>query len=161
MSKNRKQVPLPSREQVLEFIKDSPGRVGKRELARAFGLSGEGKIVLKQIMAELERSGDIERGHGRRFGPYVSHGGINANLPRGRDEIGLEEAVALLAAKAAKQGKAPPKARKPAAKAAKAESEGEAPKKPAAKKAAAPKKAPEAKKAAPKKPAVKKAAPKE
>ncbi len=96
-----------------------------------------------------------------RFGPYVSHGGINANLPRGRDEIGLEEAVALLAAKAAKQGKAPPKARKPAAKAAKAESEGEAPKKPAAKKAAAPKKAPEAKKAAPKKPAVKKAAPKE
>ncbi len=72
MSKNRKQVPLPSREQVLEFIKDSPGRVGKRELARAFGLSGEGKIVLKQIMAELERSGDIERGHGRRFGGHGS-----------------------------------------------------------------------------------------
>ena len=41
-----------------------------------------------------------------RFGPYVSHGGVNANLPRGRDEVSLDEAVALLAAKAAK-GPAP------------------------------------------------------
>jgi DNA topoisomerase-1 len=40
-----------------------------------------------------------------RFGPYVSHGGIHATLPRGRDELSLDEAVALLAAKAAKMGK--------------------------------------------------------
>jgi DNA topoisomerase-1 len=53
-----------------------------------------------------------------RFGPYVSHGGLNANLPRGRDTVELDEAVALLAAKAAKSGKAPVEAAK--AKAAKA-----------------------------------------
>ena len=87
-----------------------------------------------------------------RFGPYVSHGGINANLPRGRDEISLEEALALLAAKAEKQGKAAPKARKTAAKT----DDTAAPRKTAAKKAAAPKKA-----TAPKKAAAKKAAPKE
>ncbi len=52
-----------------------------------------------------------------RFGPYVSHGGINANLPKGKDQVTLEEAVALLAAKTAKSGgKAPTKAKKPAAK---------------------------------------------
>ncbi len=52
-----------------------------------------------------------------RFGPYVSHGGINANLPKGKDQVTLEEAVALLAAKAAKGGgKAPAKAKKPASK---------------------------------------------
>jgi len=39
-----------------------------------------------------------------RYGPYVSHGGVNATLPKGREEISLDEAVALLAARAAKGG---------------------------------------------------------
>jgi len=87
-----------------------------------------------------------------RFGPYVSHGGINANLPRGRDEVSLEEAIALIAAKAEKSGgKAP--AKKAAPKAA-AEKKAAAPKKTAAAK-------PAAKKPAAKKPAAKKAAAKE
>lgn len=86
-----------------------------------------------------------------RFGPYVSHGGINANLPKGRDEVSLEEAVALLAAKAEKQGKAPAKGKKaPARKAAAAKADEPAEKKPAAKKAPA-------KKAAAKKTPAKKA----
>ena len=37
-----------------------------------------------------------------RYGPYVSHGKVNATLPRGREEVGVDEAVALLAARAAK-----------------------------------------------------------
>jgi DNA topoisomerase-1 len=41
-----------------------------------------------------------------RFGPYVNHGKINATLPRGSDpaSLTLEEAVAMLAAKAAGGG---------------------------------------------------------
>ena len=31
-----KPVPFPTREQILEFIRDSEARVGKREIARAF-----------------------------------------------------------------------------------------------------------------------------
>ncbi len=53
-----------------------------------------------------------------RFGPYVKHGSTNANVPRGADpqNVTLEEAVALLAARVAKgPGKKP--ARKAAAKA--------------------------------------------
>ncbi|OAN52223.1 ribonuclease R [Paramagnetospirillum marisnigri] len=62
-----KHVPIPSKQEVLDFIKSSPGRVGKRELARAFGLRGSDKIDLKAILRELEREGAVERGQKKRF----------------------------------------------------------------------------------------------
>ena len=86
-----------------------------------------------------------------RFGPYIKHGDTNANVPKGKDPaaITMEEALALIAERAAKGGgKKPAKkaaAKKAPTKAAKAE--GDAPvrtapaKKPAAKKTAT-KKAP-------------------
>ena len=61
-----------------------------------------------------------------RFGPYVASGGVNANVPRGADPqaVTLDEAVALLAERAAKgpsKGKrGKPAGRKPAAKTASA-----------------------------------------
>ena len=54
-----------------------------------------------------------------RFGPYVKHGQVNANSPRGSDpaELTLEAAVELLAARVAKAPAAKGQARKaPAAK---------------------------------------------
>jgi DNA topoisomerase-1 len=41
-----------------------------------------------------------------RYGPYVKHGKVNASLPKGmgEDEVTLEQAVELLAARAAKGG---------------------------------------------------------
>lgn len=90
-----------------------------------------------------------------RFGPYVSHGGINANLPKGRDEVSLEEAVALLAAKAAKSPAKATAKKAPAKKAAAKTDDGaEADAKPAKKKAA-PKKAAATKTTAAKKTAAK------
>ncbi len=62
-----KQVPIPSKQEILDFIKSSPGRVGKRELARAFSLRGSDKIDLKAILKELEKDGAVERGHQKRF----------------------------------------------------------------------------------------------
>jgi ribonuclease R len=67
MKKPAKHVPLPSRQEVLDFIRSQPGRVGKRELARAFNLHGNDKIHLKALLKELEGAGSIERGHKRRF----------------------------------------------------------------------------------------------
>ncbi|MFM8375144.1 MAG: topoisomerase C-terminal repeat-containing protein, partial [Phenylobacterium sp.] len=60
-----------------------------------------------------------------RFGPYVKHGDVNANVPRGEDPqaLTLEAAVALLAARTAKapaKGKARTSARAKATPAAKA-----------------------------------------
>jgi DNA topoisomerase-1 len=81
-----------------------------------------------------------------RFGPYIKHGAVNANVPRGKDpqEVTLDEAVALLAARAEKGGGKKPakKAAAPKAKAEKAPAAKKAPaKKPAAKKKAPAKKA--------------------
>ncbi len=46
-----------------------------------------------------------------RWGPYVQHGRLMASLPKGtdKDSVTLDQAVDLLAAKAAKDGKAPAK----------------------------------------------------
>ncbi|MGE5545781.1 MAG: ribonuclease R [Solirubrobacterales bacterium] len=68
MTKGRaRSVPLPSKQEILDFIRSQPGRVGKRELARAFNLSGSDKIPLKALLKELEGTGDIQRGHKKRF----------------------------------------------------------------------------------------------
>ena len=65
--KRRKQAPLPTREKILEFIRESPTPVGKREIARAFGIKGADRIGLKAMLKELEREGDIDRGKHRKM----------------------------------------------------------------------------------------------
>ena len=62
----KKPVPLPSREQILDFVRTSDGPVGKREIARAFGLRGPDKIPLKALLKELQAEGLLDRGRGRR-----------------------------------------------------------------------------------------------
>ncbi len=52
---------LPSREEVLAFIAEHPGEAGKREIGRAFGLSGVDKITLKRMLAELADDGLLTR----------------------------------------------------------------------------------------------------
>ena len=37
---------LPTREQVLAFIREHPGEAGKREIARAFGITGSPPTLL-------------------------------------------------------------------------------------------------------------------
>ncbi|SEQ00065.1 RNAse R [Faunimonas pinastri] len=50
---------LPSREDILAFIAQAPGKVGKREIARAFGISGGDKIGLKRVLREMSDDGAI------------------------------------------------------------------------------------------------------
>ena len=74
-----------------------------------------------------------------RFGPYVSSGGVNANVPRGADpqSVTIEQAVALLAERAAKGPSKGRRGAKPARKAAAPAKKASAKKKPAARKAPA------------------------
>jgi ribonuclease R len=58
---------LPSREQVLEFIETSDEPAGKREIARAFGLSGQDKIQLKSLLRDMADEGLIDSAPGRAF----------------------------------------------------------------------------------------------
>jgi ribonuclease R len=60
--------PLPSKAEILAFIvreREAAGdrnlKIGKREIARAFGLRGADKIGLKALLREMEEGGEVER----------------------------------------------------------------------------------------------------
>jgi len=52
---------LPSREELLTFIRERAGKVGAREIARAFGAKNADRAALNRMLRELAQSGDIER----------------------------------------------------------------------------------------------------
>ncbi|HET9810428.1 MAG TPA: VacB/RNase II family 3'-5' exoribonuclease [Sphingomicrobium sp.] len=58
---------LPSRKQILDFIASSGQPAGKREIARAFGLSGQDKIDLKRLLKDMADEGLIDSSPGRAF----------------------------------------------------------------------------------------------
>src|SRR5260221_8590148 len=58
---------LPSRKQILDFIASSDQPAGKREIARAFGLSGQAKIDLKRLLKDMADEGLIDSSPGRAF----------------------------------------------------------------------------------------------
>ena len=64
MSKRSKADPsasLPSREEVVSFITQAQGKVGKREIAQRFGIKGSDRIWLKQVLKDLEVEGVVDR----------------------------------------------------------------------------------------------------
>jgi ribonuclease R len=65
----KKPPPFPTREQVLAFIRESPVPVGKREIARAFQVTGDQRPALKQLLAELSLTGAVDKGRGRKVAP--------------------------------------------------------------------------------------------
>ncbi len=58
---------LPSRQQILDFIQNSGQPAGKREIARAFGLHGHDKILLKALLKDMADEGLIDSSPGRAF----------------------------------------------------------------------------------------------
>jgi len=63
--KRKKPAALPSKQELLDYVRESPGRIGRREIARAFGVKGADRTVLRSMLKELEAAGEIER-RGRR-----------------------------------------------------------------------------------------------
>ena len=76
--------PFPTREQVLAFIRESTTPVGKREIARAFQITGDQRPALKVLLADLSRSGAVDKGRGRKVAP-----------PRALAEVAIIEIYAL------------------------------------------------------------------
>jgi ribonuclease R len=52
---------LPSREELVEFIRARSGKVGVREIARAFGAKNADRAALKRMLRELADEGRIDR----------------------------------------------------------------------------------------------------
>ncbi len=108
----------------VELLAEAKGRGG--------GSGGRGAAPLRIVGPHPADGADINVKDGR-YGAYVTHGGINATIPKGSDPmtITLEDAVKLLAERAEKSGKKPKLAKK-AAKAKPAAKKKPASKKPAA-----------------------------
>src|SRR6218665_3921795 len=52
---------LPPRDVILRFIADHPEKASKRELAKAFGLKGESRVELKDLLRSLEEEGLVQK----------------------------------------------------------------------------------------------------
>jgi ribonuclease R len=53
---------LPTKEQILDWIRENPTLSAKRDLARAFGIKGSAaRVELKRMLRELEDNGALER----------------------------------------------------------------------------------------------------
>ncbi|MEM9736597.1 MAG: RNB domain-containing ribonuclease, partial [Pseudomonadota bacterium] len=59
---------LPSKDEILAWLRDNPRENGKRELARAFGVRGADRVELKRLLRELQDEGLVERRR-KRIGP--------------------------------------------------------------------------------------------
>ena len=73
MAKRQQPAGLPSPEQILRFIEESRDAVGKREIARHFGLRGADKIALKALLKDMTDEGLVDLAPGRAF---HKHGGL-------------------------------------------------------------------------------------
>ena len=58
---------LPTSKQILDFIASAETSVGKREIAKAFGLHGAEKIALKALLKDMADEGLIDSAPGRAF----------------------------------------------------------------------------------------------
>ena len=74
----------PTREEMIRYLRESPRKVGKRDLARAFGLSKANAEWLGTILREFSAEGVISRSTGRRA------------VARARDDSGAVPPVAVL-----------------------------------------------------------------
>ena len=64
MNKPTKRTPsLPSKADILAFIGKRPGKVGTREIARAFGLKNAMRAELKRMLRDLASEGAVEKRH--------------------------------------------------------------------------------------------------
>ena len=61
-----KPAPFPTRDEVLRFVRESPGKVGRREIARAFNIRGNDRAALTELLRSLEEEGALDGRRKRR-----------------------------------------------------------------------------------------------
>ncbi len=66
MAKRHAPPSLPSKQEILDYIRDSDRPIGRREIARAFQIKGADRTVLREMLKELADEGLIDKGRRRR-----------------------------------------------------------------------------------------------
>ena len=104
---------LPSVEEVFSVgINRAVVLLAEKKAAGKSRFQRAAATVLKELGEHPSEGGPVQVLSGR-YGPYVKHGKVNATLPRGKEpaELTMDEAVQLIAERAAK-GPGKPKARR-------------------------------------------------
>ncbi|WP_315797999.1 MULTISPECIES: ribonuclease R [unclassified Bradyrhizobium] len=57
----KRDIGFPSREAIVAFIRANPGKVGTKDIARAFGLKNADRVALKQLLRELVADGTVKK----------------------------------------------------------------------------------------------------
>ncbi|WP_315812824.1 ribonuclease R [Bradyrhizobium sp. SZCCHNR2028] len=57
----KRDIGFPSREVIVAFIRANPGKVGTKDIARAFGLKNADRVALKQLLRELVADGTVKK----------------------------------------------------------------------------------------------------
>ena len=82
-----KRTALPSREELLAFIRERSGNVGAREIARAFGAKNADRAALNRMLRDLAEAGEIDRRRKRLHRPGTLPPVVLADIIR-RDSDG-------------------------------------------------------------------------
>ena len=67
MASNKRSAGLPSKDDIAKFIRETPGEVSRREIARAFNVKGDDRAKLRAILAEMSNDGALGRRNGKKF----------------------------------------------------------------------------------------------
>jgi ribonuclease R len=87
MKASPRKPPLPSKDELVAFISGRPGKIGTREIARAFSMKNTDRVALKRMLRELADEGRIERRRKRLHRPGVLPQVVVADVS-GRDADG-------------------------------------------------------------------------
>ncbi len=87
---------LPPESEVVAFIRASPSAVGKREIARAFGVPPAERPALRDMLRQIERSGAVARAANRRLvgGPAIPEVAVVERFGSDDDGVPLARPVA-------------------------------------------------------------------
>ncbi|HEY7247120.1 MAG TPA: ribonuclease R [Xanthobacteraceae bacterium] len=87
MKPSRRKSPLPSKDELVAFISGHAGKIGTREIARAFSMKNADRVTLKRMLRELADEGRIERRRKRLHRPGLLPRVVVADVT-GRDADG-------------------------------------------------------------------------
>ena len=62
--------PIPTKDEILTFMREASTQVGKREIARAFNLKGQDKAALKETLKDMAADGEVVKGHRKTIGAH-------------------------------------------------------------------------------------------
>lgn len=67
MTRNKPTPGLPSKETLRQFIQESPDTLNKRDIARAFGVKGQDRILLRKLLREMAEEGMVQKDDGKSY----------------------------------------------------------------------------------------------